>query len=1724
MPLNLVDDLGIFTVRPKASKGKLQLEDDLGIFDDTEFKAISDYIRSNEGVSTKTYTDTSGNKTIGVGHLLKKGEKVDDIEETFKTDVKGKIETAKSLFPKFNEYPLKVKQSLVDGIFRGEYKKGQKTVDYINKGEWDKVPNEYINRNDYRVSKASEKASKPITGVYKRMDRNADIFRNYALTQTTRPQSTKGTDIALRLEDDLGIFKKSSGATGEWSDEELMTWQTFREQQQKRLGLITPLQKTQIELGKKILNFVFTPIKKDGKTPSEDIKEALEIPPEKAATPLQAGLSAFGAGVLGDVADMFSTPAVLFAEPAIERAYTTVMTKFPKLAEVLLKERHLPQAPEKIRTFLNRFKTYADTDGLVGRIMKGESAQDVLRGVPDKVRGIVTSRLRIITNPEAYKVKGLLPAPEWYQGRAGQRGFALIPDKKDLISQILKVSPKEDISKLSSMALPALQKMATELSSGGGTIKNIKFVRSGDAVGKEYHETIQAIDNKTGEVLGYVDYVYTDKQNFVKMIDVKPEHKRKGVGTALLNEMQKGSKKPVEMVGDYMTNEGKAFFSAYKSKLSPKEGGEITVYIGKQEGKPQGKYVYGAENKEYAKNFGENIQEQTITPQNTFDLTPLKETSISFDKLAKTLKDKSVEIDKSIVGGDDVYKPAWQWIRKYPVIADKIKEAGFDSIKQLETFTGKGKNQLTYQVLDNKILSLKETYEGAKTPIVEAKRISPITIKPDISGITPLQKQIQAMSDRTEKVQLAKDSLKQIDSIRQSFSNRIRKYKGEHLKEELQGIPSHYITREGGISIDEAMEELRGQGVEINNESDLKEYLTNLDNQSKSLKQEIEEYRPKFITKKETTLLEDKIKAVEMGFRSGGVKTLMGAKKAQNELIALLEESGLEANDKAKFLRTVKNIQSIPHLERAMSEITDRIQTLKDTAYRRETIEDLRDMFKTLPTKDLPLEYKERIESIQGLVELKRVLGPQQKRLESMRQFVERAEANGEEINIPPEKLALLDRPSLNNLTTDELVDMKEAIQRLRHLGSLKNKLLTAQQDRTFNDMVSEIVIVVTKSKGLSEEGSLVAYLKDNNQSLIGKSRREIYDYILKNLRPEVLINALDDYNKGLPTKVIWDIFNKANTDELEGGFASTRRIWDIHEDVNVPGAYVKKYNIGRFKGVTKDTVMYVYAHSQNDISLNHLYGSGLTDEDIKAFEDFLSPQEKQAVNSMWEYYDKEQWPRLDKVYSELEGTHLGKEENYFPIQRLERNPEGYGKDLEQDLLKRNYIRRASISKGFTKERVSSATAAFTDFSYFKTMLRNHEQVEHYIAFAKAVRDVRKVMYNTSTKAAITQRFGKEYYQTLDRWFKDVSYGGSKADMTFLDKMSSFLTENYVTSVLGYNLLSSLKSGASYLTGVDMVGTQASLKGLLKFTQNPLAIIRFVNSKSPFMRHRDFVQEREWKKILAGREAYLGQARVWQKFKEVSTFPMMFGDKITVMPLWISAYDDYVSRGFSERESIEWADTVIRRTQPVGQAIYLPEVFRSPGISKTYTLFTNQLNQNFNREYEQSSKFFKGGIGPKEYAKTQLYLMVLSGLLIGYLARRRAPTVKEFISDSVSQVSGGLFMVGRLVDSLGRAWAKGETARLGEALSPITFKPAESIGYALTAKKPETRKKHAFIAASLLTGIPWVELKRVAEGEPIWGKDKSKQETDFVKQFKKDISSTSNKDDFIKQFKEDIGK
>jgi hypothetical protein len=972
----------------------------------------------------------------------------------------------------------------------------------------------------------------------------------------------------------------------------------------------------------------------------------------------------------------------------------------------------------------------------------------------------------------------------------------------------------------------------------------------------------------------------------------------------------------------------------------------------------------------------------------------------------------------------------------------------------------------------------------AQRGITQSRRINRVMkerIKPDISGITPIQRQIDAMSDRQSKVDMAETELEQIEDIHKSLIHKIKKYtstgvnKGtKFLAEELKGIPSIYITTDStGMTPDEVMENLRDKGIEIQDESVLKEYLRNLAEQRKSLKETIENFKPQLVTKRETTLLSDKIKAAEQGIREGKLQTKDEIKAVQTELIDMIEQSKLDPEDRAKFLRTLKNIQTKAQLIKAFPELTERLITIKDKTNRSELIADLRELFAKKPTKGLPLAYKDLLEDIKSKIHLKQRTEKQKAGLESTRNFVARMAEEGEDINIPQSQLDLLDKKSVDELSTDELQDLKNTIERLYHLGGLKDKLLTTQQDRKFDEITKEGVDTITKGTGLTEESTLIKALREQNKNLAKKSLEAVKNYLIINRRPEALINVLDNFEDGVNTKTLFNPLWESEKNKLVESDRVLTKIKNILKDLDLHNITSKKYDIGRFKGMTKDNALFIYANSFNDSNLAHLYGSGITDEDIKAITNFLTPEEKQNAMGMFKFYDEDQYPAIDKVYSRLEGVHLSKEYSYFPIDRLE--DISYQKELEQNILEANYIRRAGVAKGFSKERVTS-DKGFSEFSFIGTILRNLQKVEQYKAYAEAVRDVNKYLNNPEIKNAIKQKYGDKYLDVLNKWLKDNAYGGDKQTLDFINNMSKWLRTNWATSALGLNIVSMLKHPMSFIQGAEMAGKGDTLGALAKFIIHPFEMIKSTEAKSPLLKFRAFSQEREMREILSQRSIsqQLGKVTGYQKIREWSMLPLQISDKVLVTTVWQGAYSGAIKDGLSEQDSIDFADKVIRRVVPMGAQLHLPEAFRGGPFQKFFTLFRNQPNQNFNLITDTILKSKEGKIGKPEAASNLLFYLLIPAFVIGWINRRRLQEgAGEYAKDIVNQACGGLVFWG----SLAEAWAS--KGFRGENPLDTLLKDTYATATADTGKK---RLKAGVKLLGETTGLPVTGVKRILTG------------------------------------------
>lgn len=92
-----------------------------------------------------------------------------------------KIKTAKRLFPDFDEFSDPLKIEIVQGVFRGDFKKEHDTVKLINQKKWDEASVEFLNHAEYEEAKR----------LGRRSDRRGIVPRLEAISQAIKEEQYK---------------------------------------------------------------------------------------------------------------------------------------------------------------------------------------------------------------------------------------------------------------------------------------------------------------------------------------------------------------------------------------------------------------------------------------------------------------------------------------------------------------------------------------------------------------------------------------------------------------------------------------------------------------------------------------------------------------------------------------------------------------------------------------------------------------------------------------------------------------------------------------------------------------------------------------------------------------------------------------------------------------------------------------------------------------------------------------------------------------------------------------------------------------------------------------------------------------------------------------------------------------------------------------------------------------------------------------------------------------------------------------------------------------------------------------------------------------------------------------------------------------------------------------------------------------------------------------------
>lgn len=229
-----------------------------------------------------------------------------------------------------------------------------------------------------------------------------------------------------------------------------------------------------------------------------------------------------------------------------------------------------------------------------------------------------------------------------------------------------------------------------------------------------------------------------------------------------------------------------------------------------------------------------------------------------------------------------------------------------------------------------------------------------------------------------------------------------------------------------------------------------------------------------------------------------------------------------------------------------------------------------------------------------------------------------------------------------------------------------------------------------------------------------------------------------------------------------------------------------EEVNLGTFKNSEGDSVHLVLNKEQiikkyaqlNDPTLkSHFEGMLYTKEIEDAIKGALSEKEIAWVNKGKEIY-KYMHGRIDPVFMDLFGIHFPDIIDYS----------GYAQTAYKDtdipdegLLIQNVQKRASILNPSLKSRTKSKAPLAYD-EYTPSLMNYILQMEHFIAWAKPLNDLRSIFGDKRVKAVTSELFGKDILAKINDFLDDMTRDGvNKAK--FIAPLDS-IRFNFARSVL----------------------------------------------------------------------------------------------------------------------------------------------------------------------------------------------------------------------------------------------------------------------------------------------------------------------------------------------------
>lgn len=675
-------------------------------------------------------------------------------------------------------------------------------------------------------------------------------------------------------------------------------------------------------------------------------------------------------------------------------------------------------------------------------------------------------------------------------------------------------------------------------------------------------------------------------------------------------------------------------------------------------------------------------------------------------------------------------------------------------------------------------------------------------------------------------------------------------------------------------------------------------------------------------------------------------------------------------------------------------------------------------------------DYYEQIEAILDQYEVRNLSTKEVARRISLSDWVKAMEDKGlgYMVQIDPAVIARSQRIPFQQLTVEEARSVRDAIKNLDHLGSLKDRLLTAAEQRSFEAALSSLIGAMKDTGPVSTDVTR-NYSESDTQKMSARLRR--WNAALT--RMEFLLRYIDGQHNGVMWRTLFMPFTVAADKEsayqhrvalqlsnLWEKYSKSERALMFKTRIAVPELGVDSDVTGLNDTFTRMELIAIALNVGNNGNAAALvdgfgwFKDPVDTDYVAARTKIIAALDKHLTKRDWEFV-QETWNIIGQFRDEAfdlhqrltglrpeaveaipvaskHGTFAG---GYYP---LKFDPLRDAVTEKREAKENTPVNNWGVSalapmtkKGHLIDRVGSGGRPVRlDFAVATDHIQN---VIHDISYREALIDANRIISDERFRAAFIRTVGKEQYAQLHPWLHSIAveYRDPTSD---IGKLLQQMRGNMQVVTMGIKFATATQQLSGLLQAVPMLGSAEMAGGVIRMLNNPFMLkekSEYIMSKSEFMRTRVRTFNRDVREFLRRvQDDTLVHKTQRNAFALVGAM-----DWAVSSVVWITAYEKARAgkvKGIEavvEEDAVRFADSMVRQTQSAGLNQDLPLIMRNTEMEKLVTAFYSYFSVLYNwTTYDQVLGVRKGRV-PLYIAAGNFFLIyIMAPLLTEWLAGR----------------------------------------------------------------------------------------------------------------------------------------